>query len=392
MLRNFMQVRLLNKVLRGVRRKAEALPPQTLPVPVSSIDVDNARPLYGAISVTDDKLHVAETNKKHLYAYEKHLKKGSVEENIVSLLRTSSEIHNGKYVAVGLVGPESLRKMISPLWLDEDIVTFVTNEAKNTEEQLEDLATNVAALFTKDNIAFAQVLPSNEVEVSELVTLEDYKKTASDDDFRVLTKLAEEFKGKRLVFISATPQGGGVALMRHALIRLYKLLGVDAHWFVLVPEPEAFVITKLKFHNVLQAVQPEGVELTDEDKDIYNAWTQQNAYTFEEVFKEADVIVIDDPQPAGLVPYIKRAKPKIKIIYRSHIQIVGSLASEEGTPQRKTWSFIWNNIKDVDCFVAHPMKEFIPNDVPAEKVVYVPATTDPLDGLNKPLTEDQDIY
>src|SRR5437588_13058830 len=32
---------------------------------------------------------------------------------------------------------------------------------------------------------------------------------------------------------------------------------------------------------------------------------------------------------------------------------------------------------------------FIPDDVPAEKIFYMPATTDPLDGLNKPLTEDQ---
>ncbi len=361
-------------------------------IPANNIDIDNARPLYGAIYVSKNKLHVAETNRNHFYVYEKTIKQGTIEENIIALLRTSSQIHHGKYVAVGLAGPKWLEKLISPLWLQEDIVTFIRNRKEYSPEQLENFANDIASFFSKDNIVFAEVLPSNEVVSSKLVTLDDYKKTATAENFAILTQLAKEFRGKRMVFLSATPQGGGVALMRHALIRLYNLLGVNAHWFVLVPEAEAFVITKTKFHNVLQAVQPPGVELTDDDKSLFRAWTRQNAYTFEQVFKQADVIVVDDPQPSGLVPFIRKVNPKVKLIYRSHIQIVGKLADTEGTPQRKTWSFIWNNVKSVDTFVAHPIKEFVPSDVPDEKVVYMPATTDPLDGLNRPLTEDQMKY
>jgi hypothetical protein len=36
--------------------------------------------------------------------------------------------------------------------------------------------------------------------------------------------------GTKIAFFSSTPQGGGVALMRHALVRLAKLLGVDLTW------------------------------------------------------------------------------------------------------------------------------------------------------------------
>lgn len=35
---------------------------------------------------------------------------------------------------------------------------------------------------------------------------------------------------KKIAFFSSTPQGGGVALMRHALVRLGNLLGVDLKW------------------------------------------------------------------------------------------------------------------------------------------------------------------
>ena len=36
----------------------------------------------------------------------------------------------------------------------------------------------------------------------------------------------------KIVYFSATPQGGGVALMRHALLRFLHLLGVDVQWSV----------------------------------------------------------------------------------------------------------------------------------------------------------------
>lgn len=35
---------------------------------------------------------------------------------------------------------------------------------------------------------------------------------------------------KKIAFFSATPRGGGVALMRHSLLRYLKLLGVDCSW------------------------------------------------------------------------------------------------------------------------------------------------------------------
>lgn len=229
----------------------------------------------------------------------------------------------------------------------------------------------------------------NEVQTIPIATLADYRSVTSDEDFLLLMYLDHQFAGKRLVFFNSTIQGGGVALMRHALIRLFKLLAVDAQWYVMLPKQEAFEVTKRKFHNVLQAVADKDVVLTEKDQEIYQTWIQENARLFEPAFQQADVIVIDDPQPSGLIPFIKKANPHVKIIYRSHIQIVADLVNQPDTPQNITWNFLWKNIKEADCYVSHPLREFIPTIVPAEKVVLMPATTDPLNGLNKPLTEDQ---
>ncbi len=348
---------------------------------------------YLSMETRGDTLSIAETNGDTTAIHIQPQGQDSTETTLFSWLQQTARKRNLKFIAAALRNKDPLSRVASQLWLLEDIVPYVLGKQdEDYRPGIDDMARMIAANFDANNIVYTKLDASNEVQVADLVTLEDYQRTTAPEDFALLTQLAHDFKGKRLVFINATPQGGGVALMRHALIRLLRLLDVDAHWYVLYPKKEAFDITKPKFHNVLQAVAAPGTELNEYDKEVYNTWIAENAAAFEDVFKAADVIVIDDPQPSGLIPYIKKVNPATKIIYRSHIQIVARLASQEGTPQRTTWSFIWDKAKDAECFISHPLKMFIPDDVPADKIFYMPATTDPLDGLNKPLTEEQMDY
>lgn len=68
----------------------------------------------------------------------------------------------------------------------------------------------------------------------KLATLDDYKHSVRDTTWRALMKYVEDIKGRklRIVYFSATPQGGGVALMRHALLRFLHLLEIDVQWLV----------------------------------------------------------------------------------------------------------------------------------------------------------------
>ena len=74
-----------------------------------------------------------------------------------------------------------------------------------------------------------------------------------------------------MAFFSATPQGGGVALMRHALIRFFRLVGVDCTWWVPKPKPEVFRITKTN-HNILQGVADPAERLTKENQEVLDEW------------------------------------------------------------------------------------------------------------------------
>ncbi|KAI9299653.1 hypothetical protein BJ944DRAFT_235515, partial [Cunninghamella echinulata] len=161
--------------------------------------------------------------------------------------------------------------------------------------------------------------------------------------------------------------------------------------YVSRPKPEVFDITKHKFHNVLQGIAPPETRLTEEDKQTFINWSNENAERFwldkDGPILNSDVIVIDDPQLSGIIPHIKKHSPKTRVIFRSHIEIRSDLIrSDPNSPQAVTWNFLWGFIQNADLFIAHPMESFIPDDVPRSNVVLLPACTDPLDGLNKELT------
>ena len=45
---------------------------------------------------------------------------------------------------------------------------------------------------------------------------------------KYVTSLRE--RNVKIAFFSSTPLGGGVALMRHALMRFFRVVGVDCKW------------------------------------------------------------------------------------------------------------------------------------------------------------------
>ncbi|CAB4400235.1 unnamed protein product [Rhizophagus irregularis] len=322
----------------------------------------------------------AQNYKIHAIGLGAHLKNG---QDMKSLLFTSPSLS-------------------SRLWLELDALPFVIKTKGKTVDERASSAVRKTVVWISPQIPGSipriDVGFRHEVEVDlngmiKLVDLTHYEKTVHPATWKVISSIGNEIKNRniRASFFNATPQGGGVALMRHALIRLCKLMEIDIHWFVAKPKPEVFDITKRKFHNVLQGVAPPDVCLTENDKRVFINWSNDNVERFwkddEGPIKNSDVIIIDDPQVCGIIPQIKKLNPTCKIIYRSHIEICADLIRQNPTgPQAVTWNFLWSFISQADLFVSHPMHNFVPDNVPMEKVVLLPACTDPLDGLNKELS------
>jgi hypothetical protein len=65
-----------------------------------------------------------------------------------------------------------------------------------------------------------------------MCTVEDYRATCGERTWNSGMKFANKLKEKeiKIAFFSSTPQGGGVALMRHALVRFARTMGVKLDW------------------------------------------------------------------------------------------------------------------------------------------------------------------
>jgi glycosyltransferase involved in cell wall biosynthesis len=236
-----------------------------------------------------------------------------------------------------------------------------------------------------------------EVTVESDITLADCEQDTSPEDWALLNAWAEQARGKRIVFINPTMEGGGVAMMRPPLIHKLRLLGVDAHWYVMSGErtnaddPNPFPTTKL-MHNIIQRRTSE--RLDDAGKAIHQEWNAENFRVLkeQETIQTADVFVIDDPQPSPLISQLKALNRNAKVIWRDHIDNRKDLMDDPTTPQGELWEYLRNDcgLDQVDACVFHPdiHDQFVPTDV-HDKTFLMPATVEPRDDMNRRLSPEE---
>ncbi|KAK4120614.1 glycosyltransferase family 4 protein [Parathielavia appendiculata] len=363
-----------------------------------------------------DTVYLVDYSVKHIIL-DDAMKMGAdlIADYVISEVEKYEHENFSKFIGAGL--PTTLKYMsptlCSRLWLELDIVPIVMRpddehkeksfwDVKRVDEQADSMARKCIMNFGPSLVPLLQVGWRGVVQTdagfrAHLTTVQNHKDTCGSATWETMLTYAKKLRGNKtkIAFFSSTPQGGGVALMRHALVRFARLMGVDLTWYVPKPRPGVFRITK-NIHNILQGVSHPDQRISAEEKQAIIDWITDNAnrYWFSEggplrTPEEggADVVIIDDPQMPGLIPLIKKTTPNRPVLYRSHIQIRSDLVAKAGTPQADIWDFLWSNIQGCDMFISHPIPIFVPHTVPREKVVYLPATTDWLDGLNKPLNQ-----
>ncbi|MGH2683182.1 MAG: glycosyltransferase [Actinomycetota bacterium] len=204
------------------------------------------------------------------------------------------------------------------------------------------------------------------VPVPEGKRLDDYAEPAGEEAVARLREAAEPLKGCRLVHISSTSFGGGVAELLVTQVALLRDLGIDADWQLIEGSEEFFAVTKL-VHNALQGA---GIPWTESMEATYLERVEANSHRFEE---NADFVFVHDPQPAALLTFLEEAGRRHgKWVWRCHIDL--------SHPMETVWGFFANHVHGYDAAV-FTMEDFVrPGLTP--RIAVIPPSIDPLSPKN----------
>jgi trehalose synthase len=204
------------------------------------------------------------------------------------------------------------------------------------------------------------------VPVPEGKRLDDYAEPAGEEAVARLREAAEPLKGCRLVHISSTSFGGGVAELLVTQVALLRDLGINADWQLIEGSEEFFAVTKL-VHNALQGA---GIPWTESMEATYLERVEANSHRFEE---NADFVFAHDPQPAALLTFLEEAGRRHgKWVWRCHIDL--------SHPMETVWGFFANHVHGYDAAV-FTMEDFVrPGLTP--RIAVIPPSIDPLSPKN----------
>jgi trehalose synthase len=203
---------------------------------------------------------------------------------------------------------------------------------------------------------------------SWLVSVEDYEPMIGFEAVERITRKAQRLRGLRVVNISSTFYGGGVAEMLSSGTLLARSAGIRADWRLIQGSPDFFSVTK-KFHNALQGAD---INFTDLKKEIYEEVMLQNAARMD---LDCDFVIVHDPQPLPLITYHRRTCPWI---WRCHVDL--------SQPNPEVWNYLKQYVEQYDAVILS-LPEYA-RELKLPQVFIMPAI-DPFSVKNIELSESE---
>ncbi len=161
----------------------------------------------------------------------------------------------------------------------------------------------------------------------------------------------EHLTGRVVWNISSTPRGGGVAEMLRPLVAYTRGAGIDCRWLVIAGSPDFFTITK-RLHHALHGSGGDGGPLASAERAVYEEVLAGNLVELEAVVRAGDVVILHDPQTAGLAPGLARLGARV--VWRCHI---GSETA--GARTDAGWAFLERYVTAAELTI-FTLREFVP--------------------------------
>jgi trehalose synthase len=181
---------------------------------------------------------------------------------------------------------------------------------------------------------------------------------------------------RTLWHVNSTADGGGVAELLHSLLGYLLDGGITTRWLVVEGTPDFFLVTK-RIHNRLHASEGDGGPLAGAERLIYDAALAPNLEAMLALVRPGDVVVLHDPQTAGLAPALVAAGARVIWVCHVGIDTPDDLA-------RSAWSFLIHDVGTADATV-FTREAYVWDGLDRERLAVIPPCIDPASPKNAPM-------
>jgi trehalose synthase len=193
----------------------------------------------------------------------------------------------------------------------------------------------------------------------------------------VVAEGREAFAGRVIWNVNSTAHGGGVAEMLRSLIAYGRGAGVDVRWLVVDGSAPFFRVTK-RLHNRLHGAAGDGGRLGAREHQIYERVNNGNAEEVAQLVAPGDVVLLHDPQTAGMTGQLQAAGAHV--IWRCHVGI-----DHPNRLARSAWRFLHSYVEPADGYV-FSRETFAWEDLDRAKLSIIAPSIDAFSPKNQQMT------
>ena len=199
----------------------------------------------------------------------------------------------------------------------------------------EDITAEGGAIAPPEEVRVAPISPERLREVLDPDEWERFEQS--------IARALEVFEGRVIWMVNSTAAGGGVAEMLRSFLAYTRGAGVNVRWLVMSGTPGFFQTTK-RLHNFLHGSPGDGGELGAAERSEYETVCAANAEHIAALVRDTDIVLLHDPQTAGMVPQMKETGAHT--VWRSHIG-----AEHPNELVQAGWGFLEDYLRIADACV-----------------------------------------
>lgn len=196
---------------------------------------------------------------------------------------------------------------------------------------------------------------------------------------RLGEEMSSRLTGRAVWSVNSTAIGGGVAEMLRSVLPYVRGFGIDSRWVVIGGTSDFFRITK-RLHHALHGSYGDGSPLSVDERAVYENVLRANADEISALVRPRDVVVLHDPQTAGLAPTLSGLGAIV--IWRCHI------GADIPNPETDLgWNFLAPYICDAAATV-FTRQQYVPDVCNHDRSTIIPPSIDPFSPKNQHLEDD----